>query len=253
MRKFLNRAATRTTPFGLFAGVEFGNLGDKTDIELNCISQYYKRARVDMEWLSKIVIICENNPTYWNHLRFRFNSDCYEAGNLMSFLKKQRGNEKSPSVIDGLIEKVGMYAMEKKSVSAEQVSRNFSINSEQAENVIKQLETIGVLGKKNEDGTHTVMMDKAAFVKRIRGYQELAERMRAVAASKNANLSDVTISKKLIIEENDHAVKTRVPGTWGEEARYVWLRKENIMEIHGGKTILYEYMGRNLHKNRFLK
>lgn len=180
-------------------------MGDKTDIELNCISQYYKRARVDMEWLSKIVIICENNPTYWNHLRFRFNSDCYEAGNLMSFLKKQRGNGKSPSVIDGLIEKVGMYAIEKKSVSAEQVSRNFSINSEQAENVIKQLETIGVLGKKNEDGTHTVMMYKAAFVKRIRGYQELAERMSAVAASKNANLSDVTISKKLIIEENDNA------------------------------------------------
>ena len=83
IRKFLNRAATRTTPFGLFAGVEFGNLGDKTDIELNCISQYYKRARVDMEWLSKIVIICENNPTYWNHLRFRFNSDCYEAGNRL--------------------------------------------------------------------------------------------------------------------------------------------------------------------------
>ena len=36
--------------------------------------------------------------------------------------------------------------------------------------------------------------------------RDSAERMRAVAASKNANLSDVTISKKLIIEENDHAV-----------------------------------------------
>ena len=95
-----------------------------------------------------------------------------------------------------------------------------------------------MLGSKNEDGTHTVMMDKDAFINRVRGYQDLAERVRAVAASKNANLSDVTISKKLIIEENDHAVKTRVPGTWGEEARYVWLRKENIMEIHGGKTML---------------
>lgn len=47
-----------------------------------------------------------------------------------------------------------------------------------------------------------------------------------------------TISKKLIIEENDHAVKTRIPGTWGDEARYVWLRKENIMDIHNGKTML---------------
>ena len=139
---------------------------------------------------------------------------------------------------DGLIEKVGMFAMEKKAISVDQVKENFSINGEQAESVIRQLETIGVLGSKNEDGTHTVMMDKDAFINRVRGYQDLAERMRAVAASKNANLSDVTISKKLIIEENDHAVKTRVPGTWGEEARYVWLRKENIMEIHGGKTML---------------
>ena len=174
------------------------------------------------------------------------NGDEKSLGKLMDFLKKQQGNEKSHTIegdkinsaIDGLIEKVGMFAMEKKAISVDQVKENFSINGEQAESVIRQLETIGVLGGKNEDGTHTVMMDKDAFINRVRGYQDLAERMRAVAASKNANLSDVTISKKLIIEENDHAVKTRVPGTWGEEAKYVWLRKENIMEIHGGKTML---------------
>lgn len=174
------------------------------------------------------------------------NGDEKSLGKLMDFLKKQQGNEKSHTIegdkvnsaIDGLIEKVGMFAMEKKAISVDQVKENFSINGEQAESVIRQLETIGVLGSKNEDGTHTVMMDKDAFINRVRGYQDLAERMRAVAASKNANLSDVTISKKLIIEENDHAVKTRVPGTWGEEAKYVWLRKENIMEIHGGKTML---------------
>lgn len=118
------------------------------------------------------------------------------------------------------------------------VQENFSINQSQAENVLKQLETIGVLGEKDEAGVHKVIMDKDAFMNRIRGYQNLAERMMAVSASKNTNLSDVTISKKLIVEENDHAVKTRVPGTWGENARYVWLKKENIMDIHSGKTIL---------------
>ena len=118
------------------------------------------------------------------------------------------------------------------------ISQNFSINGEQAENVIKQLETIGVLGGRSEDGTHKVMMDKEAFTNRIRGYQSLADRMRAISASKNTNLSDVTISKKLIAEENDHAVKTRVPGTWGKDVRYVWLHKENVMDIHNGKTML---------------
>lgn len=77
-----------------------------------------------------------------------------------------------------------------------------------------------------------------AFTNRIRGYQSLADRMRAISASKNTNLSDVTISKKLIAEENDHAVKTRVPGTWGKDVRYVWLHKENVMDIHNGKTML---------------
>lgn len=38
--------------------------------------------------------------------------------------------------------------MEKKAISVDQVKENFSINGEQAESVIKQLETIGVLGKK---------------------------------------------------------------------------------------------------------
>ena len=118
------------------------------------------------------------------------------------------------------------------------VKENFSIDHSQAENVLKQLETIGVLGAKNEAGEHKVIMDKDAFLNRIRGYQNLAERMMAVSAFKNTNLSDVTISKTLIVQENDHAVKTRVPGTWGENARYVWLKKENIMDIHSGKTML---------------
>ena len=42
---------------------------------------------------------------------------------------------------------------------------------DRAESVIRQLETIGVLGSKNEDGTHTVMMDNDAFINRVRGYR----------------------------------------------------------------------------------
>ena len=175
------------------------------------------------------------------------NGDEKQLGRLMDFLKSQKvGNEKvrteegarASAAIDGLIEKVGLFAMEKQSISVDAVQENFSINRSQAENVLKQLETIGVLGEKDEAGVHKVIMDKDAFMNRIRGYQNLEERMMAVSASKNTNLSDVTISKKLIVEENDHAVKTRVPGTWGENARYVWLKKENIMDIHSGKTIL---------------
>ena len=175
------------------------------------------------------------------------NGDEKQLGKLMDFLKNQKmGNDmvhsedgvKVSTVMDGLIEKVGLFAMGKQSISVDSVKENFSIDNSQAESVIKQLETIGVIGTKNASGEHKVIMDKEAFLNRVRGYQCLAERMRAVSASKNMNLSDVTISKNLIVEENEHAVKTRVPGTWGDNARFVWLNKENIMEIHNGKTML---------------
>ena len=175
------------------------------------------------------------------------NGDEKNLGKLMDFLKSQKmGNDKihteesvrSGVLMEGLIEKVGLFAMEKQSISVDNVKENFNLDGSQAETVIHQLETIGFLGAKDDSGHHKVIMDKDAFLNRVRGYQELAERMRAVSASKNMNLSDVTISKTLIEIENDHAVKTRVPGTWGENARYVWLRKEDIMEVHNGKTML---------------
>lgn len=175
------------------------------------------------------------------------NGDEKQLGKLMDFLKSQKmGNERihteegarASAAMEGLIEKVGLFAMEKQSISVDAIKENFSVDQTQAESVLKQLETIGVLGEKNEAGEHKVIMDRDAFVNRVRGYQNLAERMMAISASKNADLSDITISKSLIVQENVQAVKTRVPGTWGEDARYVWLKKENIMDIHSGKTML---------------
>lgn len=182
---------------------------------LTTIDEYLKDG--DKEQLSKLMKFLENQK---------------EATPISS--EEKRVNEN----LDGLIEKVGLFASGKQSISVEQVKENFSIDNTEAENVIKQLETIGFLGKKDESGMHKVMMDKDAFINRVRGYQELADRMRVIAASKDSSLSDVTISKTLIKDENDHAVKTRIPGTYGDNARYIWLKKENIMEIHNGKTML---------------
>ncbi|GFH88766.1 hypothetical protein IMSAGC002_00004 [Lachnospiraceae bacterium] len=180
------------------------------------------------------------------------NGDEKEMDKVLSFLKGQKkGNEnlhteeaaRAGEALDGLIEKVGSYAMEKKSISVEEVKENFSLENEQAEKVVGQLERIGVLSKE-EGGQRRVIMDKDMFLNRMKGYRELAQRMQAVAAAQNPDLTDITITKKLITEENDHAVKTRIPGTWGEDARYVWISKDKAMEIHDGKTIL-TFLDRN--------
>ena len=59
-----------------------------------------------------------------------------------------------------------------------------------------------------------------------------------MSQAQDKNLLVISISKQLIAEENDHAVKTRIPGTWGENARYLWIEKEKVTEIHSGKSIL---------------
>ena len=57
----------------------------------------------------------------------------------MKFLKNQKkGNAMSPSqestraniLMDGLIEKVGMYATDKKSINVDAVKENFNVNHE---------------------------------------------------------------------------------------------------------------------------
>lgn len=113
------------------------------------------------------------------------NGDEKEIDKVLSFLKEQkRGNDnlhteeavKASEALTKLMEKVGNYAMEKKSISVEEVKENFSLEKEQAEKIVGQLERIGVISKE-ENGKHKVQMDKDMFINRMRGYQKLANRI----------------------------------------------------------------------------
>ena len=179
--------------------------------------------------------------TFDEYLREDGGKNAEELANFLEKEKKGGFREEdrvANEAIDGLLEKVGNFAMEREAVSSGLIKENFSVSQSQAQSVLSQLERMGVLSKVDERGMHKVLMDKEAFQNRIRGYRELMDRMKAVSKSMDASLVDVTISKNLIAEENEVAVKTRVPGTWGENARFLWVKKENIMEIHGGKTLL---------------
>lgn len=191
-----------------------------------------------------------------------FNMDEYlKSGNeerlnqILKYLENEK-NGKSPrklhadetvradSAIDGLIQKVGHYAVGKKSVSVEAVKTDLQVGADEAEKVIGQLTKIGVLDRADSAGNYRVMMEREAFDRRISRYRELSSRMRQIAASKNTSLLDITITKKLIVQENECAVKTRVPGMYGQNEGYLWINKADIMEIHQGKTLL-TYLDRN--------
>ena len=174
-------------------------------------------------------------------------SDADGKNKLLDFFQKQKeGNEKFQSeeaekageIMQGLIEKAGIYAVENKSVSVDSIKNEFKIGNDDAKEIIGKLVTIGAIEKSETENKYEAVMDRDSFTKRIKSYRSIAERIQAVSMSQNRNLTDITISKTLIKEESTVAVKTRVPGTWGENVRYVWIRKENIMEINNGKTLL---------------
>lgn len=93
-------------------------------------------------------------------------------------------------------------------------------------------------GRNFPGGTDEKQPDKELIEKRIRSTGELAGRMRQAAAVPDQDRLDITIAGKLVVEEKEQAVRTRIPGTRGENARYLWIDRKDITDIHSGKTIL---------------
>lgn len=177
------------------------------------------------------------------------NGDEKELDKVLSVLKgHKKGNgslhtetlseqEKADGLSNGLLERAGLYAVEKADTSVEEIREKFNITTRQAGEILERLENTGVL-KRTEEGRYQPVIDKNEFMERISRYKEISSRMQTASQVYNKNLLDISVSKQLIAEENDHAIKTRIPGTWGENARYLWIEKEKISEIHSGKSIL---------------
>lgn len=76
--KYLIRSRTRTTPFGLFAGVGTGKFSETkkfTKLE----TKNHKKASIDSEWLFGLINTIEKQHA--ERLEFRLNDACYVKGN----------------------------------------------------------------------------------------------------------------------------------------------------------------------------
>ncbi len=49
---------------------------------------------------------------------------------------------------------------------------------------------------------------------------------------------DIEIAKTLIYEENERSVKTRVPGTYEDHVRFLWLEKKDLLDAYDGTFLL---------------
>lgn len=99
--KYLNRMCSRATPFGLFSCVSLGEWGKSASTNLD-LSQIYKRARPDMEWLSLIVDQLCKDPSLIPFLSVRKNPLMFDSGGriFLDYIrgKKERDKKQSTSI-----------------------------------------------------------------------------------------------------------------------------------------------------------
>lgn len=75
--KYLIRASTRPTPYGLYAGVGLGKFSDCNKI---LARDYYKDVKVDAHWISHMIHQIELQPEILQSLKVKFNPSCYVSG-----------------------------------------------------------------------------------------------------------------------------------------------------------------------------
>lgn len=148
--KYANRAMSRPTPFGLFAGVGLMSFNSSQDMELHkmpgCVS-----AQPDYKWLNQVVIDLESEPdvlskltVYCNDLlHFREDRITLYAPNLKENANKRIAIKRSP-FLNKLMDCIG-----ESGVSVEQLknslSRDLGLSGEKVISTVQRLLSLDIL------------------------------------------------------------------------------------------------------------
>jgi len=88
--RYVARMATRPTPFGLFAGVSVGSLGDHTTVALAPRERYQRHTRLDSGYLDELAHVLSEDQERRRALRYRPNSSLFPAGGRMRYVESRR-------------------------------------------------------------------------------------------------------------------------------------------------------------------
>lgn len=89
--RYAERMSTRCTPFGLFAGISLGNIGDNTELEIHKIT---KNVRLDFCVLYSIIKEIEKKEDIRLKLKYYPNSSIYKVNRAYRYLEYDISNIK---------------------------------------------------------------------------------------------------------------------------------------------------------------
>jgi len=85
--RYFQRACTRPTPFGLFAGCSVGTVSERTMIQLVPQKDYKRSTRLDMNYICSLILKLERNKNIREQLRFYPNRSIYPVGNHLRYVE----------------------------------------------------------------------------------------------------------------------------------------------------------------------
>ncbi len=86
---YVARMSSRCTPFGLFAGVGAGGVGDEFALDLPDRSGVRRHTRLDYGYLAEVVAHVEANPAYRDALTLVPNTSLYRAGGRLRLAERR--------------------------------------------------------------------------------------------------------------------------------------------------------------------
>ncbi|MGW7201295.1 lantibiotic dehydratase [Streptomyces chryseus] len=84
---YVARAGTRSTPFGLFAGVTPGTLGETTRVQFAPRTAYLRRTRLDNDYLCRLITALQADPVVRGAVGWTLNSSLYRAGDRLHYME----------------------------------------------------------------------------------------------------------------------------------------------------------------------
>lgn len=83
--KYIVRMCSRSTPFGLFAGITLGNIGKETSVVLG--DEIIRKTRLDMGLMFKIYKLLMSDANVNKNVRYKINSSAYVLGHKLRYIE----------------------------------------------------------------------------------------------------------------------------------------------------------------------
>jgi thiopeptide-type bacteriocin biosynthesis protein len=108
--RYVSRMAGRATPFGLFAGVSVGTIGNETRLMLDARGGYRRTTRIDAGYLVDVVGGLVAEPEYRERLSFTPNPSLYRCGGRLRYVHSRPGADEDRHLLVSVRESDALVA-----------------------------------------------------------------------------------------------------------------------------------------------